>query len=176
MGVVSERPIFIVLGVAIEYNDSDYDIYPQSIIHSVHTDKASAEQARLDVANDASRGWNPNDISPGSLKDGETVSDAVLRCVALCETSVNEDAVLSGEPLYALLAPSGAVRGEWGCSWEPSKCWGVRRREESVELARDVVRTLRSQAQRVMSDDREDPWMMSHLSDLLRLHSLEVPS
>ncbi len=173
---MDERTIFIIQSVAIEYNDSDYDVYPLSVVGSVHTDGASAEQARIAVAEDASKGWNPADISQGSIEDGETVFDAVLRCVALCETTVSEEDLASNEPLYALLAPAGVTTGDWGCGWKPSKCWGVCRSEQSVALAQEVLSTLRREAHAVMREGREETWLISQLSDLIRLHRITIPS
>ena len=172
---VSERTIYVNMGVTVEYNDNDYDIYPLSVIASVHASREEAETARIAAARVESQGWQPHEISPGCMKDAETVEEAVLRHIAVCEAQVSLQDEESGEQLYALLAPSGAEANEWGPSWTGPKCWGVCRREVTVELAESVTRTLREASQAVTRAEGEGSWMMQHLSEMMRLHAIEIP-
>jgi hypothetical protein len=172
---VNEREIFINLGVTVEYNDNDYDIYPLSIIHSVHRTREAASEARYDLARSESQGWQPHEISLGCMKGAATVEEAVLLNIAMCDARVTSEDWESGEALYALLAPSSAEMNEWGPSWTAPKCWGVSRRDDAMALAETVTRTLREVSHQVCGADSEDSWMMQHLSEMMRLHSLEIP-
>jgi hypothetical protein len=44
-----------------------------------------------------------------------------------------------------------------------------------MALAETVTRTLREVSHQVCGADSEDSWMMQHLSEMMRLHSLEIP-
>ena len=172
---VSERDIYINLGVTVEYNDNDYDLYPTNTIHSVHATREEAEEARSALARAVSQGWQIEDISAGCMKDADTVEEAVLGCIATSQVSVADADEECGEQLYALLAPSGAEAGEWGAGWAAAKCWGVCRHEDTLELAGLVRDTLREMALKVCNLKEEGGWMMQHLSEMMRLHPIELP-
>jgi hypothetical protein len=172
---VSERDIYINMGVTVEYNDNDYDLYPTSDIHSIHASREEAEEARSALACAVSQGWQIEDISAGCMKDSDTVEEAVLLYASISQVSVAAADEESGEQLYALLAPSGAEAGEWGAGWTAAKCWGVCRHEDTLVLAGLVRGTLREMALKVCNLKEEGGWMMQHLSEMMRLHPIELP-
>lgn len=93
--------VWVLMGAAIEYNDSTYDVIPADRVAGVFPSKEEAEARRAEVAMDVAHGWAVDEISEETMGEHHTVQEAVLEKLTLKAVKVETE---NWEDAYMILA------------------------------------------------------------------------
>lgn len=163
------RPAHIVLGATIEYNDTNFDLYPSMDVLGVFWGPEEALSCRSSAAEALVEGWVLEEVSEYCLEDGESLVEAARRHIRTVPIEVPVDE--RGEVREHTFALMGlGVPPEGSAEPGPFTCLGVAVGDAVLDLAARKCREV-LEAVRALNPQREE-WAVDGCEDVLYAYEL----